>query len=162
MRIVGIDPGHSRIGYALITADGSSLRCEQMGTWGLSALPLRERLARLELLLAAFLEDAKADRVGIERLYFSSNRKTAMEVSEARGVILLVTRKSGVPIVELAPNEVKRAVTGDGGASKAAVAKMVRWILHLEDGREVDDTTDALAIAIAAVGGRGVLPNLRI
>ena len=152
MRIVGIDPGLARIGYALIVTEGNTLRCEHMGTWELSALLPRVRLTKLESLLTSFLKDVGADRIGVERLFFSSNQRTVMAVSEARGVILLVAQKSGVPLVELTPNEVKRAVTGDGAASKPAVAKMARWILHLKDEGGPDDTTDALAIAIAAAG----------
>jgi crossover junction endodeoxyribonuclease RuvC len=152
MRVVGIDPGTARIGYALIVTEGNTLRCEDMGTWELSALAPRARLTELESRLAAFLKGARADRIGVERLFFSSNRRTAMAVSEARGVILLVAQKSGVPLVELTPNEVKRAVTGDGTASKAAVAKMARWILRLKDTGELDDTMDALAVAVAAAG----------
>lgn len=152
MRIVGIDPGIARIGYALVVTKGNVFHCEQMGTWELTALAPRERLIELESLLTKFLGSAAADRIGIERLFFSANRSTAMAVSEARGVILLVAEKSGVPLVELTPNEVKRAVTGNGAATKQAVAKMARWILRLEENGELDDATDALAIAIAAAG----------
>lgn len=152
MRVVGIDPGYARIGYALVNAKGSSLRCEAMGTWEISALPSHERLVKLESLLGSFLKEARPDRIGIERLFFSANRRTAMAVAEARGVILLASEKTGAALVELAPNEVKRIVTGDGAAPKTAVAKMVRWILGLSDTGKLDDTTDALAIAIAAAG----------
>jgi crossover junction endodeoxyribonuclease RuvC len=152
MRIVGIDPGHARIGYALIETEGNSLRCERVGTWEIPTAAPQERLAHLESLLTSFLKGARADRIGIERLFFSTNKRTALAVSEARGVILLAAGKTGIPLVELTPNEVKRAVTGDGTASKPAVAKMVRWILHLTDRGELDDATDALAIAIAAAG----------
>lgn len=150
MRVVGIDPGISRIGYALIEVEGNSFRCEAKGTWEIPPSTSHERLAELERLLSSFLENARADRIGVERLFFSTNKRTAMAVSEARGVILLAAGKMGVPLVELTPNEVKRAVTGNGTASKPAVAKMTRWILHLEDEGGPDDTTDALAIAIAA------------
>ncbi|MFH0806629.1 MAG: crossover junction endodeoxyribonuclease RuvC [Candidatus Brennerbacteria bacterium] len=156
MRIVGIDPGYARIGYALITANGNALRCETMGTWEIPPAASPKRLAELESALSAFLKDAHADRIGIERLFFSANKRTAMAVSEARGVILLAAGKMGVPIIELTPNEVKRAVTGDGTAPKPAVAKMARWILQLTDTKGLDDTTDALAIAIATAK-----PNLK-
>lgn len=150
MRVVGIDPGHSRIGYAIVTVNGNVFRCEKMGTWEISLHASGKRLAKIESLLASFFKDARADRIGIERLFFSTNKRTAMGVAEARGVILLAAGKMGVPVVELTPNEVKRSVTGVGNASKHAVAKMVRWILHLEDQGGFDDATDALAIAIAA------------
>ena len=150
MRVVGIDPGTARIGYALITTNGNLFHCEAMGTWEMPTAAPHKRLAKLESLLSLFLKGARADRIGIERLFFSTNKRTAMAVSEARGVILLAAGKMGVPLVELTPNEVKRAVTGDGTASKRAVAKMARWILRITDKDGFDDATDALAIAIAA------------
>lgn len=150
MRIVGIDPGYARIGYALIASNGDFLHCEDMGTWEIPPSETGARLATLESMLASFLRKARPDRIGIEKLFFSANRRTAMAVAEARGVILLTAGKTGVPIVELTPNEVKRMITGDGASSKQAVAKMAQWILHLPDTKGLDDTTDALAIAIAA------------
>lgn len=149
-RIVGIDPGTARIGYAVVEVSGNTFRAGSMGTWEIPPLSLPVRLAKLEELLTKFLREACADQIGIERLFFTKNKRTAMAVAEARGVIVLTAGKTGVPLIELTPNEVKRAVTGSGTASKAAVAKMARWIAGLPDAKALDDATDALAIAIAA------------
>ncbi|MDP3974935.1 MAG: crossover junction endodeoxyribonuclease RuvC [Candidatus Jorgensenbacteria bacterium] len=159
MRVVGIDPGHARIGYGVIEVLGGSFHFEEMGVWEITSHAPSTRLAELETRLTAFLRSARPDRIGIERLFFSTNKRTAMAVSEARGVILLAAGKTGIPLIELTPNEVKQAVTGDGSASKSAVAKMVRWILHLEDRGGLDDETDALAIAIAAAGSFRTFPK---
>lgn len=150
MRIAGIDPGYARIGYALVVAEGNAFRCEDAGTWEILAKTPAGRLAELERKASSFFAGTYPDRIGIERLFFSSNRATAMGVAEARGVILLTAIKTGATMVELAPNEVKRALTGNGNATKAAVAKMVRWILGTVRREKFDDASDAIAIAIAA------------
>ncbi|MBI2278778.1 MAG: crossover junction endodeoxyribonuclease RuvC [Candidatus Brennerbacteria bacterium] len=150
MKIAGIDPGIARIGYAVVVAEGNSLRPETFGTWEIPSAKNTDRLVVLESLMVSFLKKFRPERVGIERLFFSTNQRTAMAVAEARGVILLATAKAGGSIIELTPNQVKQSVAGDGNASKRAVAKMSRWILHLPDASTLDDTTDAIAIAIAA------------
>ena len=76
-----------------------------------------------------------------------------MGVAEARGIIHKVIFESGIPLKELAPQTIKLSVTGNGRADKKAVAKMVSLILKIETKKLLDDTTDALAIAIAAAGG---------
>ena len=88
--------------------------------------------------------------VGIERLYFAKNEKTAIAVAQARGVMLLAAEEAGLPVREYAPNEVKLGVTGYGLADKKAVLKMVRLILGAHDLRVIDDASDALALAIMA------------
>lgn len=156
MKIVGIDPGNARVGYGVITVRGNTLTCDALGVIEIPPQAAAARLAELETQLAHFLAETRPDRIGIERLFFAKNKRTGIAVAEARGVILLTAGKAGVPLIELSPGEVKRAVTGNGTASKQAVAKMVRWILGLTNkGAVLDDATDALAIAIAAAGRGG-------
>jgi crossover junction endodeoxyribonuclease RuvC len=88
--------------------------------------------------------------MGIERLYFATNQKTAIAVAEARGIILLSAAEAGLPIKEYAPNEVKTGVAGYGLADKKAVLKMVKLTLGMQDLKVIDDASDALAIAIMA------------
>jgi crossover junction endodeoxyribonuclease RuvC len=152
MRIIGIDPGYARVGYGLVEVSGNDYRCETRGVIEIAPRASPERLAELETKLTALFVNTHPDRIGIERLFFVRNKTSGIAVAEARGVILLTAGKVGIPIFELSPTMVKRAVTGNGTASKPAVAKMVRWVLHLEEVRELDDATDALAIAIAAAG----------
>jgi crossover junction endodeoxyribonuclease RuvC len=94
------------------------------------------------------------DIMGIEKLYFVKNQKTAIAVAQARGVILLSARERGIPVKEYAPNEVKLGIAGYGFADKKAVLKMVRLILGKHDLKIIDDASDALAIAIVAAGER--------
>ena len=88
--------------------------------------------------------------MAIEKIYFSKNVKTAIEVAQARGVLILETLKKALPLVEYAPQEIKHSVTNYGSADKKAVAKMAAILLNQPKFNEVDDVTDAIAIAITA------------
>jgi crossover junction endodeoxyribonuclease RuvC len=91
--------------------------------------------------------------MGIEKLYFAKNQKTAIAVAQARGVVLLSVGEHGIPVKEYTPNEVKSGITGYGFSDKKAVLKMVRLILGKHDLKIIDDASDALAIAIVAASG---------
>lgn len=152
MIILGIDPGSTRIGYGLIESRGSGLRYLGSGLLPVPGRTKADRLVGLERSLDALLKETAPKRVGIERLFFAKNKKTAFEVAEARGVIMATVTKHGVLVVEVSPGEVKSAVTGDGRASKSGVALMVARLLALPERRRLDDETDALAVAIAVAG----------
>lgn len=150
MKILGIDPGSARMGYGLIESSAGKLTYIAAGTVEASGKSVAEKIVRVGTELERLIQDFKPDRAGVEKLFFAKNQKTALEVAEARGVIMFLLRKSGTATVELAPNEIKAAVTGYGSADKAGVAKMVRIILNIPNLKGLDDATDALAIAIAA------------
>jgi len=149
MIIMGIDPGSTRIGYGIIKTNG-----------GLSAIDYGiieiKRKKPAELILKAAEEISKLvkkyhpDMAGIEKIYFSKNVKTGIEVSQTRGAIILEIARQKIPIKELSPSEIKLAVTGYGLSDKKAVAKMTARFLGLEKIKGFDDASDALATAIAA------------
>lgn len=146
MKILGIDPGTSRIGYGLIETN-KGLRFLDYGVLEISgADKLRVLAKRYETLLKKLAPDL----VSIEKLFFAKNKKTALEVAQARGVIILKTSEAGLPIKEFGPMEVKAAVTGYGKSDKQAVALMVKRFLNLKSLEGHDDASDALAIAITA------------
>jgi crossover junction endodeoxyribonuclease RuvC len=155
MIILGIDPGTSRIGYGLVRKEGGKLKHLESGLVKFPENDQREKLVILEEEIKKVIDEHKPDRVGVEKLYFTKNKKTALSVAEARGVILNTIIKSGTPFFEIGPGEVKLAVTGDGRATKAAVAKMVNYFLELGSRKVVDDVSDALAIAIAVSNRQG-------
>lgn len=150
MIILGIDPGSSRIGYGVIEKRGADFLHVDSG---LLAIPKADQIKKLEVIgleLKKLIKAVKPERIGLEKLFFFRNQKTVIQVAEARGMILATIQGSGIPLLEFTPLEVKMAVTGDGSASKEAVAKMVRYFLKLPDKKMIDDASDALAIAIAA------------
>lgn len=142
--ILGIDPGTTRIGFGVIEKRGRE--CKHFAS---GLLPIKESsLLETERGIQALLIRHNPSKVGVEKLFFTKNKKTALQVSEHRGVIVSTLLKHGITPFEFTPSEIKKAVTDNGNADKAAVAKMVKWTLHLDEVSSIDDVTDALAIAI--------------
>lgn len=147
--ILGIDPGLTKIGYGLIQKENSRLAYHQAGLLRLPTPPQKNQLLLIENELKKFLLKTKPAVAGLEKLYFMKNQKTGLVVAQARGVILATLLRIKIPVIELAPTQIKVSVTGYGQASKKAVEKMVRHIIKLPTKRFEDDAIDALAIAIA-------------
>lgn len=150
MIILGIDPGTTAMGFAVIHEQGGALKPITYGTTAISAPTLAEKLTVLEQTVADLIAAHRPDGAGIEKLFFAKNKKTALAVAQARGVILATLQRNNLPIIELAPVEVKMAVTNYGAADKQMVAKMVTHLLGLTRIDGDDNAADALAIAIAA------------
>lgn len=151
MKILGVDPGSSRVGYGLIKKEGSNLVFLRAGLLKISAAEKNERLLDLEKDFSALLKKEKPDLVALEKLYFVKNQKTALEVGQSRGVLLLTILKNKMALIEISPSEAKLAAAGYGNASKKAVAKMVGCLLNIDTSKMIDDAADGLALAIAAV-----------
>lgn len=150
MIILGIDPGFADMGYGVIETSGGKDRCLAYGSIRTPAgSPIAERLSRLYAELEAVIGKFRPQRAGIEKLFFSTNAKTAMLVAEARGVIRLCLERNALACVEVGPGEVKLAVCGHGTAAKPEVQKMTRALLGLAEVPKPDDAADALAVAIA-------------
>jgi len=149
MIILGIDPGVARIGWGVISH--TKPKCTALA-YGListeKTIRIEKRLCLLYDAMTSLLEKYKPDAMSVEDLFFATNAKTAIAVGEARGVILLSSAKAGVPVVSYSPLAVKRTITGDGHADKKQVEKMIIKILNLKDIPKIDDTIDALAIAV--------------
>jgi crossover junction endodeoxyribonuclease RuvC len=148
MIILGIDPGLERIGYGLVKREGSRLEVLDFGliTTPRILLPDRIRLAHEEVL--KILDERKPDAIATERLLFTVNKTTAMDVAKVLGAILLATSQRGIPWCEYSPPEVKQSVVGNGSADKKQVQFMVAKLLSLKTAPKPDDVADALAIAI--------------
>lgn len=147
MRILGIDPGTSRIGYGVIET-GNSLKLLKYGVIEAKEKTLTEKISNFSKQLEMLLDEIKPETAGIEKLFFAKNQKTAIDVAQARGAILAILLKKNIPVSEYAPNEVKSQVTGYGLADKKGVAKMVKAILGISELPGYDDASDALAVAI--------------
>lgn len=147
---LGIDPGTNRIGFGALSRKNGSLECRKYGVIEIGPLPAGKRLLVLEKKMTGLLGEIRPDAVGVEKLFFSKNQKTAMAVAEARGVILLAVEKAGVPVREFSPTAVKQRICGDGAADKKGMIKMVQLFLKIEKFQSLDDAADALAIAIVS------------
>jgi len=150
MRILGIDPGTATTGYGIIEANFSkdSLRSVKFGAIKTSASSTpQERLYRIYKELNK-LKKYKPEVLAIEKLYFFKNKKTAIAVSQAKGVILFWAGRNKIPVYEFTPLEVKMGIIGYGRAKKIQIQRMVKHLLKLEELPKPDDVADALAIAI--------------
>ncbi len=147
MKILGIDPGTSRIGYGLIK-DGSELKLIDCGV--IEITEPDKKILILGKKYAKLLKKFQPDLVAIEKLFFAKNKKTALGVAQSRGVLILKSLEAKIPIAEYGPMEVKLATTGYGLSDKKAVATMVKIFLKADSLKGYDDASDALAIAIAA------------
>lgn len=157
MIILGIDPGTATTGFGVIETT-PKLRWVAHGTITTPKNePSQERLLILEQGLNRIFMEYKPELLCVERLFFFKNLKTALPVSEARGIVLLVAAKNKVIMEELTPLQAKMAVTGYGRAEKSQVQRMVQHILGLDALPRPDDAADALALAIAV----SVLPSLK-
>lgn len=156
MIILGIDPGIAIVGYGVIEYKNSRFRTIAFGAIQTPAhTPVEQRLKQIHTELSDLITLYKPDAMAIEELFFNSNATTGIMVAEARGVILLCGAEAGVEIYEYTPLQVKQAVVGYGKATKAQVILMVKTFLALQNPPKLDDTCDALAIAIchAHTGG---------
>ncbi|MEK7549023.1 MAG: crossover junction endodeoxyribonuclease RuvC [Patescibacteria group bacterium] len=150
MLILGLDPGSTRIGYGIIKKEKNDLKLVASGLLKILSKDKSQRLLEAEKSLSEILKKYSIDLAALEKLFFMKNLKTAIEVSQTRGVLTLLVVKHKIPLLEFSPSEVKIAATGYGSADKRAVAKMIGKILKTDKISKVDDISDALAIAIAA------------
>ena len=119
--------------------------------------PFNERIEALFDGVDALIKQYKPDAVAMEKLFFNTNQKTAIDVAQARGALVLAAQKNRVPIFEYTPLQVKQSVVGYGRAEKKQVQEMTRIMLNLEKIPKPDDAADALAMAICHCHSAGSL-----
>ncbi len=152
MIILGIDPGTARVGWAVVKTDAGRPRALAYGciTTEKNDTP-QARLFKIYKQCDALCKKYHPDRISLEELFYATNAKTVIAVSQARGVIILAAAQSGVPVVSYSPLFIKRAICGDGHADKKQVQYMITRELNLKSVPKPDDVADALAIALTHV-----------
>lgn len=149
MRVLGIDPGTGIVGFGVVDIDGSKKVMVDAGVIRTPAhQPNYERLATIYAELKEIIELNKPQVMVVEKLFFARNVTTAMSVSEARGVIMLLGEQQNLRIQEYTPLQIKQSITGYGKADKKQVQEMVRIQLNLTEVPKPDDCADALAAAL--------------
>ena len=149
MVILGIDPGVAIVGYGVVECVSGNFRCLEYGCITTPAHTLLEdRLSEIYQGMQELISRHRPDCMSVEELFFNTNQKTAVDVAQARGVILLAANQARLPIYEYTPLQVKSAVVGYGRAEKQQVMYMVRQYLHMKETPKPDDAADAIAIAI--------------
>ncbi len=149
MRIIGIDPGYAIVGFGVIEYERSQFSVIDYGAVTTAAeTDFNTRLKEIYDDVCYIMDKYKPDAMAIERLYFTTNQKTAIAVAEARGIVLLAARQRDIGIYEYTPLQVKNSITGYGKAVKKQVQELTKNILKLPEIPKPDDTADALAIAV--------------
>ncbi len=149
MRILGIDPGTARTGYAIVDSVNQQLTVRDLGCITTEKNQTQaEKLVEISNSLTELLDMWKPQEVAIEKLFFAKNVTTAVTVAQARGVVLHTVERRGLTHAEYTPKEIKLAVCGSGSADKKAVQKMVQLICNLKALPQIDDAADAIAAAI--------------
>lgn len=149
MIILGIDPGIARCGWGVIEVKSSALKV--IGYGCIETKPNSDPGKRLLVLsneLSSLITKYKPEAMAVEQLFFNTNAKSAFVVGEARGVVLLAASKNNIPTFTYTPLQIKVALTGYGRAEKTQMGKMVKTLLSLSQVPKLDDTADALAVAI--------------
>jgi crossover junction endodeoxyribonuclease RuvC len=153
MRILGIDPGIGRTGYAILEQTAKDIVMKECGCITTTIGEVEhKRLLEIKQDLETIIKKWQPDVVCVESLFFAANAKTAMSVGQARGVIMVTASESKAQIIEVTPLQVKIATTGYGKAEKSQVQSMIVKLLKLKKIPKPDDAADAVAIAWAGIG----------
>ena len=155
--VLGIDPGYDRVGWAIGTRAVSTGTIRHNTLFNCTALgciqtnkseSIFSRYQKIQNDLEEIIAYFKPTQLAIETLFFSKNKKTALRVSEARGIIIGSCLKNGLEVFEYDPVTIKLATTGDGAATKQAVEKMIRLQIAGQINKHLDDAIDAVAITL--------------
>lgn len=146
-RVLGLDPGSLYTGYGVLEGSRSRWKVVAQGRWVLGSGPLAQRLVELGVQVEAGLREWEPDVAVLETPFLGRSSRSLIVLAQARGALMFLVARAGLPIVEYAPAEVKQAVTGNGRAEKVQVARMVALLLGLPKA-PVADAADALAVAL--------------
>lgn len=161
MRILGIDPGYAIVGWGVIDYQGNKFKVVDYGAILTEAkTPFNLRLEKIYDDLSDIIVKNQPEAMAIEKVFYNSNAKTVIDVSQARGVLMLAAQKNRLQVCEYTPLQVKQSVVGYGRADKKQVQEMTKRILSLEKIPKPDDTADALAMAICHAHSSGSLMGL--
>lgn len=171
MKIIAIDPGYERVGIAILEKDsgkpysGSSGKEELLFSECFITSTKEKHEDRLRLIgeeIEKIIKEYKPEAMGIETLFFKTNAKTAMKVSEARGVIMYEAAKNNLKIVEFTPLQIKVAVTGYGKSDKGQVLEMVKRLIKIKKPIKYDDEYDAVAVGLTFFASTNNHTNIRM
>ncbi len=153
--ILGIDPGYAIVGWGALQWNSGRIRPLSFGSITTPAgVCFPARLLKIYNEVSLLLRELKPRVMAVEKLYFTNNKTTGIQVAQARGVILLAAQQVQTEVFEYTPMQVKSAVTGYGKAPKSQVMEMTRRLLGLSETPKPDDTADALAVAICHAQSR--------
>lgn len=147
-KILGIDPGSRHTGYAVLSVDGTSYSSETFGVLRMNKIENHtERLQYIFEEVTAIIEDQQPDECAVETPIYGVDPLAMLKLGRAQAAAILAITNQGLPVEEYYPKAVKKAITGNGNASKKQVAFMLKRMMSLPDEKIGNDATDALAVA---------------
>lgn len=149
IRVLGIDPGLAKLGYAVVDDGPDGIRHVEYGlikTKPVDSLPVR--LNEIAALIDAIIGEFNPDVMAVETIFFARNAKTAMTIGRVIGAVMAIAGLRGLDVVEYSPLDIKRTVVGTGKADKKQVQEMVRTLYHLKEVPSPPDVADALALCL--------------
>jgi len=150
MLILAFDPGYQRLGIAIIRKNQNSeedlvfSECFETN----KETDYFDRLKEIGMRVEQIIQEYNPEIAGIEGLFFSKNTKTALKVSEVRGVLIYLCKRNEIPIYEFTPNQIKVAITGYGQSDKKAIHDIVSRLITLPERKMIDDEVDAIACGL--------------
>lgn len=155
MKILAIDPGYSRIGFAVMTKkEKPELNFSECFETEKNE-PIEERILKVGDRLREHIQRHKPDTVVIEKLFFAKNKKTALQIAEVRGMCIYIAKKEKKEVIEYTPNQIKNAVTGNSNADKKQMIRMIPLLMNLKEKKKYDDEYDAIAAGITHLATTG-------
>lgn len=153
LTILGIDPGYDKLGIAVVEKEGGKKENLIYSACIKTArgAPFNERLMQIAEIVEATISAHSPVALAIEKLFFTTNQKTAMQVSEVRGLIIYLATKNNLQIFEYTPSQVKSTIAGSGNASKDQIINMVPRLIKLNEEIKEDDEYDAIALALSGL-----------
>jgi crossover junction endodeoxyribonuclease RuvC len=157
MVILGIDPGTTRVGYAIIKLEDKKIIPQTHGCLFFENISADERPGAMLTGVKKLIKEYVPDVVALEKIFFSKNKKTAIAVAESRGAAAAIVTDLGIPLFSYTPSEVKSSIGATPASGKAGVQKMIKLILNLSEVPKPDDAADALALAVCCAHNSGKL-----
>lgn len=161
MKIIGIDPGSHRVGYAVLSFPDGNRSKPSLLDYGTIEVPPKtpspDNLLQIKSELDSILETFHPEFAAVEELFFVQNTTTGMRVSESRGVILLSIGEKKIPVVQMTATQIKKGISAKGNATKKEVRSAIQMILGFKDLEGHDDSWDAIACAFV---GRSLVQGL--
>jgi crossover junction endodeoxyribonuclease RuvC len=152
MKVLGIDPGIERLGWAVLEKRDNKFKYLSSGVKKtLKSAKYEARLLEIHNFIDRLIKAEKPEMVSLEKIFFSKNVKTALIIGEVRGIIIMLAAKHNLITKEFAPNEIKLSLTGYGHADKESILNIVKLTVSIPERKFLDDESDALAIALCGV-----------
>lgn len=150
MTILGVDPGTNKIGYGIIKKEKNRYQLIDYGCIETKSKSMHENFLKIQKEIEKLIKIYKPDIAAVEQIFFFKNIKTAINVAQSRGIIIITLAKANIKIKEFTPLQIKQAICGYGKADKNQIQKMIKIIFKLKEIPKPDDAADAIAAAFCA------------